>query len=326
MQSEAPARAHEASVWPQLATCVLMIRPAAFGANPETAATNRFQALSGGGKEVLACARAEFESLVQALDAAGVEVIVVEDTVEPCKPDAVFPNNWVSTHADGTVVLYPMLAPSRRAERRWDVLEQLRSVHGRSFGPVHDLSRWEEQGLALEGTGSLTLDRRCRVAYACRSQRTGEQVLGQWAELLGYTTLVFDAVDLAGTPIYHTNVMMAIGSGFAVAALDAIRSSEQRRMLSESLEAGKLEVIPLSQEQVGGFGANLLHLQGASGPVIAMSARARESLGHRIAARLEGYGTLVSVPIPTIERYGGGSVRCMLTEIFLPRIRTKAGA
>jgi len=295
-----------------------MIRPAAFGSNPETAETNRFQAAAGDA-DVVRAAQVEFDRLAAALSAAGVDVIVAEDTAEPAKPDAVFPNNWFSTHADGTVVLYPMLAPSRRRERRADLVAILRG-RGREVTAVLDLSPWEAQERALEGTGSLILDRQRGIAYACRSQRTSEAPLAHWARLLGYEVHAFDAVDPEGVAIYHTNVMMALGHGFAAVALEALPQEWERRRLVASLEAGGNEVIALSQEQVGGFAANILHLRGDRGPVIAMSEAARTSLGDRAIQRLERYGSVVASPIPTIERLGGGSVRCMLAEVFLPAV------
>lgn len=294
-----------------------MVRPATFGANPETAASNRFQRSATTGAAVADAARAEFEAVAEALGAAGVDVVILEDTGTPPKPDAVFPNNWMSTHADGTIVLYPMLASSRRGERRSDLCAALRH-RGRAVTAVLDLSPWEACDLALEGTGSLVLDRRRGIAYACRSPRTAAAPLAQWARFLGYSVHLFDAVDHERVPIYHTNVMMTLGRGFAALAFEALPDAGEGRRLRASLEAGGDEVITLTRRQIAGFGANILHLAGSRGPVIAMSEAARASLGRAVLSRLERHGTIVAVPIPTIERYGGGSVRCMLAEIFLP--------
>lgn len=302
-----------------LAGTVLMVRPAAFGPNLETAATNRFQRVGAKSVEIAARARAEFDALADALAAAGIEVIAVEDSADPPKPDAVFPNNWFTTHADGTLVLYPMLAPSRRAERRPELAIDLMLRSGRQVTAVLDLSPWERSGLALEGTGSLVLDRRRRIAYACRSPRTAEAPLAQWARFLGYDVHAFDALDSAGVPIYHTNVMMALGRDFAAVALAALPHEGERRALQARLEADGYEVVALSPGQVSGFAGNLLQLEGSRGPVIAMSESARRHMGSAVLARLERYGSVVAAPIPTIERFGGGSVRCMLAEIFLPR-------
>jgi hypothetical protein len=301
----------------QTTDTVLMVRPASFGFNPETAATNRFQQSIPEESGVADKARREFDGLVNALATAGVSVIVMEDGPEPAKPDAVFPNNWFSTHVSGIAVLYPMHNPSRRAERRRDWIESLASEHGRRLSAILDLSYWEAHGQALEGTGSLILDRVNRVAYACRAPRTAEQPLAQWSAFMGYQTHCFDAVDEHGTAIYHTNVMMTLGSGFAAVALDAVPERGERERLRRSLEAAGKEVIPLSLEQIAGFGGNILHLSGSAGEVIAMSECARESLGRDVIKRLEAHGEIVSAPIPTIEQCGGGSVRCMLAEVFL---------
>lgn len=304
----------------ELADAVLMLRPAAFGSNAETAATNRFQEVVAADPRIAAAARTEFDSLASALDAAGVEVIVLEDTAEPAKPDAVFPNNWLSTHAEGTAVLYPMFAPSRRAERRPELLVELAQRHGRRLTAVIDLSPWERLGLALEGTGSLVFDRRRRIAYACRSPRTAPAPLVQWARLMDYRVESFTATGPDRAPVYHTNVMFALGRGFAVVALDAFADAAERQRIVDSLEEGGREILPLSAEQMAGFAGNLLHLEGTRGPVVAMSEAACRSLGRAFLARLKGYGEIVAAPIETIERCGGGSVRCMLAEIFLPKV------
>lgn len=304
----------------ELADAVLMVRPAAFGSNAETAATNRFQEVVATSPRIAAAARTEFDGLARALDLAGIEVIAFEDTAEPAKPDAVFPNNWLSTHADGTAVLYPMLAPSRRAERRPELLVELAQGHGRRLTAVIDLSHWERLGLALEGTGSLVLDRRRRIAYACRSPRTAPAPLAQWARLMDYRVESFTATGPDGAAIYHTNVMFALGRGFAVLALDAFADAAERQRIVDSLEEGDKEIFPLSAQQVAGFAGNLLHMEGARGPVVAMSETARRSLGPATVSRLEHYGEIVAAPIDTIERCAGGSVRCMLAEIFLPKV------
>ncbi len=302
----------------QITDTVLMVRPAALGFNPETAVTNRFQQARSDTAETAEMAQREFDGVVNALTTAGVSVIVMDDTPEPVKPDAVFPNNWFSTHADGTVVLYPMLNPSRRIERQREWIEALATAHGRRLNAVLDLSYWEQQGLALEGTGSLILDRVNRVAYACRAPRTAPEPLAQWAAFMGYETHCFNAVDEAGVAIYHTNVMMALGRGFAAVALDTVPDAGERKRLVQRLEATGNDILVLSREQIAGFGANVLHLAGSAGPVIAMSEQARTSLGRDALRCLARHGEVVSTPIPTIEQCGGGSVRCMIAEIFLP--------
>jgi hypothetical protein len=296
-----------------------MVRPAAFGANPETAATNAFQAAGIFGADLRDEARAESDALAATLDAAGVEVLVLDDTPEPVKPDACFPNNWLSLHHDGTAVLYPMLAPSRRRERREEALE-LVSRCGFVVRRVVDLTHFEAQSAFLEGTGSLVLDHVARVAYACRSPRTHAAPLAAFARELGYAPHAFDATGPAGEAVYHTNVVMSVGEGFAVACLEAVADEAERRRLRESLQAAGREVLELDRAAMNAFDGNLLQLATRTGGrVIALSTTALAGLGAGLRSRLERYGELVAVPVPVIERYGGGSVRCMLAEVFLPR-------
>ncbi len=295
-----------------------MIRPARFGANPETADSNRFQQ-AGASPDAPAAARREFDGLVARLRAAGVEVQVAEDAPDPPRPDACFPNNWVSFHADGTVVLYPMMAPSRRLERRGEPLAQLRAA-GFGIDRTVDLSHWESAGEFLEGTGSLVLDRCHRIAYACRSPRTTPRALADFADRLGYRVVAFDALGPDGQPAYHTNVLMAIGEGFAVVCADAIvQPAERATVLRELGQAGHRPV-EIGIEAMHGFAGNLLALRAADGSqVIAMSDQAWASLAPGAQRALERHGRIVTAPIPTIERHGGGSVRCMIAEVFLPR-------
>jgi hypothetical protein len=296
-----------------------MVRPAAFGSNPETLASNAFQSGDAGGADVATLARGECDELARRLGAAGVEVIVVEDTPDPPKPDACFPNNWLSLHHDGIVVVYPMLAASRRLERR---LELLTLLEMRGFAPREalDLRAWERRGAFLEGTGSLVLDHVQGIAYACRSPRTHEAPLAEFAAALGYTPYLFDATGPAGVPVYHTNVVMSIGDGFVVACLEALAEESEQQRLRDSLASGNRALIALSREQMQAFAGNLLAIATASGGrVIALSATAWASLGPAERRALERCGEIVAVPVPTIERLGGGSVRCMLAEVFLPR-------
>lgn len=301
----------------QCADAVLMIRPAQFGANPETAMSNLFQRGAAPPEASLA-ARREFEGLVGRLAEAGVAVHVADDSAKPAKPDACFPNNWISFHADGSLVLYPLMAASRRAERREEPIERLRAAGFRTTRTI-DLTAWEGHGEYLEGTGSLVLDRCHRVAYACWSPRTTPRALGDFASRLGYRVISFDAVGPGGQAIYHTNVMMAIGAGFAVLCPEAIPDPEQRASVVDTLEQTGHEAVAISVAQMNGFAGNLLALRSADGePLIAMSAAAWECLGPRERLALERRGRIVTAPIPTIERYGGGSVRCMIAEVFLP--------
>jgi len=303
----------------QTADAVLMIRPVRFGANPETADSNRFQRADAVPGDTDAAVR-EFDRLVERLGAAGVEVIVVEDTPIPPKPDACFPNNWVSFHADGSVVLYPMMASTRRAERRHEPLAAVASAGFRIARRI-DLSRHEARGEFLEGTGSLVLDRANRIAYACRSPRTTPAVLGEFAAALGYRTVDFEALGPDGRPAYHTNVMMAIGEDFAVVCADAIPDEARRRAVLAGLEDAGRVVIEIDVDEMNGFAGNLLALRSQGGePLIAGSEAAWCALAPEKRRRLERHGTPVSAAIPTIERLGGGSVRCMIAEIFLPRV------
>lgn len=298
-----------------------MVRPAAFGANPLTADSNVFQASDAAAVDagVLRTVAGEFDGLASALVRAGVEVCVADDTPAPPKPDAVFPNNWVSFHADGTAVLYPMLAPNRRTERRLDILEALTRVHGFRIVRTLDLTMHERDEVYLEGTGSLVLDRVNRHAFACLSPRTHLDALGDFAQQLDYEIVGFSASDAGGTPIYHTNVLMCVGARFAVLCVESIQEAERRAAVCRILENTGHEVLEISRGQMHAFVGNMLELRGTRGSVIAMSTAALAALTPAQRARLETFGALVGAPIPTIERYGGGSVRCMLAEIHLPK-------
>ncbi|HET7175187.1 MAG TPA: arginine deiminase-related protein [Gammaproteobacteria bacterium] len=305
----------------QAAPAVLMIRPANFGANAETAASNAFQKSEAAGPEVQVRAAAEFDALVAALLAAGVQVEVFEDRHEPVTPDAVFPNNWVSFHADGSAWLYPLLAQNRRWERRGDILEALKTQRGYKLAEVRDLSHAELDGRYLEGTGSLVLDRVNRIAYAGLSPRTDRRMLEEWAARAGYEAQAFHARDTKGRPIYHTNVMLCIGAKFAVACLDSVADAAQRERVRQRLADTGHEVIAISPYQMESFAGNMLELTGRGGrSVIAMSSRAERTLNPGQRAALEKHARIVAVPIDTIEDCSGGSVRCMLAEIHLPKI------
>ncbi len=338
---------------PQCADAVLMVRPAAFDYNPETAASNRMQQAadippSAAGE----LARSEFDHVVAALRSEGVRVCVAEDTPEPPKPDAVFPNNWVSFHADGTVVLYPLQAQSRRRERRREPIERAAEELGFHARRTLDLTPHESEGRFLEGTGSLVLDRAHGVAYACRSPRTHEAVLDEWCRAMGYEPVLFAAVDRQGAPLYHTNVMMSIGARFVLVATESIVPGDRQRVLSRLAASGR-EIIEIGRAAVEGFAGNVLELASGGKPrssgerrstgerlvkesvpgahprmdassealgdcgVLVMSTTARQALGASELARLAACAdTVLTVPVPTIERLGGGSVRCMLAEVF----------
>jgi hypothetical protein len=305
----------------QASPAVLMIRPARFAANAETAASNHFQSADGGGDEVALRAAREFDALALALADAGVRVHALAGRRDDTLPDEVFPNNWLTTHADGTAVLYPLLAPSRRRVRRSDALEALQEW-GYRVTRVVDLSPFEPRESFLEGTGSLVLDRPRRVAYACRSPRTRADALAAFGHALGYETVAFDAADARGRTIYHTNVMLSLGTRFAALCTRALRDRDRALVLAR-LEASGRELVDLSFEQLASFAGNMLELGTAPGSrsasVIALSTAALASLRREQRSALEACGELVAVDVGTIERYGGGSVRCMLAEVALPR-------
>lgn len=311
-----------------------MVRPVAFGYNSQTAENNKFQQ-NGFEEGAQQKALEEFDNYVKELREAGIEVLVVEDTPEPHTPDSIFPNNWFSTHsaeelssddaqdgADGksTIVLYPMFAPNRREERGKNVMERLKEHYGNSYNLV-DFTESEKEGAFLEGTGSLILDRENKIAYACISPRTDEDLLDEWADRLGYDYCSFEATDDDGTPIYHTNVMMCIGSRYAIVCLDAIENIEERMTLIEVIEESGKEIFEITLEQMESFAGNMLELQGKdamgkSRPVLVMSKTAKESLDSEQLHLLQNYATIVAPDLDCIEKNGGGSARCMIAEIF----------
>jgi hypothetical protein len=308
---------------PQSAGTVLMVRPARFAFNPQTAASNAFQSSSSPGQSgdsaAAQSAQREFDDLAGRLVNAGVVVIAAEDTPSPVKPDAVFPNNWVSFHRDGTVVLYPMLAANRRWERREELIQQVAREGSFRITRTVDLSYREDQGKFLEGTGSLVLDRARRAAYAAISPRTDLDVLGEFAQQLDYDLVTFEAFDPAGKPVYHTNVLMAVGTRFAVLCGDAIRDRGHRDAVTEKLRATGHEVLDISMGQMTRFAGNILELAPPSGTVIAMSTAAWGSFEPMQRRFIERHGSVVAADIPVIEGLGGGGVRCMLAEIHLPK-------
>lgn len=298
----------------------MMIRPAQVPANPLTAATNAFQQeVSRPRPELLAAAQAEFDTLARKLAEAGVRVCTFADTPERNTPDAVFPNNWITTHADGRVALYPMLVENRRTERRRDLIMQLAAEHGFLVDRIVDFSHHELAGHILEGTGSMVLDRVNRIAYACLSARTDPWLLDEFCRYFNYDPFVFVAVDRHGQPIYHTNVMMALGTAFAVVCGESVVDQKRRAELFASLEKTGHDVIDISFDQMEQFAGNMLELEGDGEPVLAMSQRAFDSLSDAQRAALEKHARPLPSPINTIEDCGGGSVRCMLAEIYLPR-------
>ena len=298
---------------------ILMIRPCRFLSNPETAESNHFQqpdkSINVDTQQMLALA--EFDSLAKALQEAGIHVIIIDDTLEPHTPDSIFPNNWISFHGDGTVVLYPMAAPNRRAERRSDIVEAISTSY--CVKQVLDLTAHEQDNAFLEGTGSVVLDRTHRIAYACLSARTNYQVLEDFARQLSYEVVAFEARDGNGFPIYHTNVMMSVGKSLAVICLDAITNPVHRDLVVSRLEQTGHVIVKLTLEQMNSFAGNMLELQNSDGKLFAMSGQAWGCLNEEQRGILRGNGQVLSVPIPNIEINSGGSVRCMIAEIHLPR-------
>jgi hypothetical protein len=296
-----------------------MIRPWRFYPNPETAADNAFQraASSAEPDELSASARAEFDRAVATLRAAGVTVHVVEDTSTPDKPDAVFPNNWLSTHHDGRVVLYPMFSALRRRERRHDIIDELRRNY--RVTEVVDYSTYENEGQCLEGTGSLVLDHVHKIAYVSLSQRSHPEPLKRFCADFGYEPVTFKATDEKGRPVYHTNVVMCVGSEFALVALDMIADARERDALRARLtETGK-QIVDLTREQIANFAGNAIELHDGSGTrLLVISLRAMPTFTPEQRETVERYARIVPLELPTIE-LAGGSARCMLTTIHLPR-------
>lgn len=295
---------------------ILMIRPVDFKFNTQTAGNNKFQEASTQ-DNVQQQALAEFDGFVVMLSANGVDVTVIDDTLQPETPDSIFPNNWVSFHEDGSVYLYPMFSENRRLERRKDIIDQI----GQKFqlNHVSDLSFYEQQVLFLEGTGSMVLDRQHQIAYACLSVRTDEAVLNNFCMLTGYTPIAFQAVDASRFPIYHTNVMMCIGDKFAVVCFDSIPNPEEKEKVKQSLLATGKELIDISFDQMNHFAGNMLQVQSKDGQsLLVMSEQAYLSLQPEQLATLTQYAKIIYAPLYTIEKNGGGSARCMLAEVHLP--------
>ncbi|MFO7689323.1 MAG: arginine deiminase-related protein [Cryobacterium sp.] len=294
---------------------VILIRPRCFSPNPETSADNAFQSCdtSVSATDLAGAAYREVSAAAAVLQQHGVDVHLFDDDA-PGRPDSVFPNNWISTHAGGHVALYPMHAPSRRTERRSDVVEMLKARY--RVQDVVDYSGLELDDIYLEGTGAMVLDHAARVAYVARSRRADPLALERFCTHFGFEPLVFDAADAAGRPIYHTNVMMTIATDFALIGLSLISSPARRDHVVERLQAQGREVLDLSLHQIHQFAGNAIELQGGRGRVLALSTRALESLRPEQIRVIERSCTIVPLRVPTIE-LAGGSVRCMLAGIHL---------
>jgi hypothetical protein len=301
----------------QSTNAVVMIRPHRFYPNPETALDNAFQQefVADAPDTISARAQAEFDCAVETLSAAGVVVHVFEDTPTPAKPDAVFPNNWFSTHHDGRVALYPMHTPSRRPERRLDLIERLRERY--RVTEVVDYSPYEKRGLYLEGTGSLVLDHVHRIAYVSLSRRADREPLEKFCADFAYEPLTYTSSGDDGRPIYHTNVMMCLGSQFALVGLEMIDDPAQRERVRARLEETGKTIIALDRNQIANFAGNALELRNEQDKLLVLSARAAAHLTGEQRATLERFARLLPLSLPTIE-FAGGSARCMLATIHLP--------
>ncbi|MEJ2754382.1 MAG: arginine deiminase-related protein [Gammaproteobacteria bacterium] len=295
---------------------VFMVRPHHFFPNEETAVDNAFQTSAPTDKagEIALKAQYEFDSMVNILHKAGVSVTVFDDTPTPRKDDAVFPNNWISTHPNGTILLYPMRALKRRTERREDIVTFLRTHY--QVNRLVDLSYFETQAVFLEGTGALVIDYQNALAYVSLSQRAHRAALERACESAELTPIVFHATDKSRTPIYHTNVMMSIGTHFAAVCLDSISDEVERQRVVTALMATKKRIINLSLPQIDRFAGNILELFGSKGPVIVLSHSALRALTLTQKKQLELHAALCPIQVPTIEM-GGGSVRCMIAGIHL---------
>lgn len=306
----------------QYTSNILMIRPASFRMNEETAVNNYFQRETQlDPRMVVGAAQREFDEFVALLSAKGVNVIVVEDIKENDTPDALFPNNWISMHEDGKVGLYPMFAENRRRERREDILDILEE-NGFEISEVIDYSSAEEEEVFLEGTGSLILDRENGIAYCALSDRANEELLIEFCEDFEYTPIIFGAYQSAENkrlPIYHTNVMMCVADRFAVICLDSIDDKKERKAVKEQLKSNGKTIVAITEKQMHEFAGNMLQVKATNGPALVMSDRAYRSLQPDQIKTLESFGPIIHPKLDVIETCGGGSARCMMAEIFLPQ-------
>ena len=307
----------------QITNNILMIQPVSFRYNEQTAVNNYYQQVLDNlsDEQTQEKALLEFNNLVELLKNVGVNVIVIEDTKKPDTPDSIFPNNWVSFHADGTVGLYPMCAENRRAERREDIFDTLVDEYGFKIKEIKDFSEFEEHDKYLEGTGSMVLDREHKICYAAISIRTDEIAVIQFCEEFGYRPVCFTAnqsVNGERMAIYHTNVMMCVADRFAVICLDTIDDKDERKHVVETLSETGKEIIEITQAQNHRFAGNMLQVMGDK-PYLVMSNSAFSSLTDAQKKTIEKYCPIIYSSLDTIEACGGGSARCMMAEVFLPK-------
>ena len=299
---------------------ILMIEPVAFGFNVQTAVNNYFQQPgTDNAADIQAQALDEFKDMVGLLQSKGIHVMVVKDTLEPHTPDSIFPNNWVSFHKGGQAVLYPMFAENRRAERR-NVIFQFLTEQGMIIQNIGNYTFWEEEGLYLEGTGSMVLDRPNKIAYAALSERTNKGLFLQFCTCFDYKPVYFSAYQTVNgkrMSVFHTNIMMAVADEYAVVCLDAIDNKTERAHLVNSLEDSGKDIIPITEHQMNRFAGNMLQVENEAGKLyLVLSQSAYDSLDQKQINQLSSYNELIVLSIPTIEQVGGGSVRCMMAEVF----------
>ena len=307
----------------QTTNTILMIRPVSFRMNEQTAVNNYYQKVIDGLMPATANVKAqrEFDTLVEKLRAVGVKVVVVDDSLDSDTPDSIFPNNWISFHESGDVVLYPMFAENRRSERREDVLEVLEDS-GFQIIDIMDYTSAEEDNIFLEGTGSIVLDRANEIAYCALSPRADEELFIEFCEDFEYNPIIFEAyqtVEGERKYIYHTNVMMCVGETFAIICADCIDDKSERKMVLESLKKSGKEVILITEEQVNNFAGNMLQVRGTNDELFTvMSSSAYQSLKKDQINRIEKHSKIIHSSLDVIEACGGGSARCMMAEVFLP--------
>ena len=299
----------------QTTSNILMIRPVHFTYNPETAVNNKFQ-VAGNAEAAQAKALEEFDAFTDKLRNNNIDVTVIEDTPEPHTPDSIFPNNWISFHDAGTIVLYPMYAENRRAERKQHVLDIVNEKF--KIGTTVDLTSYESENIFLEGTGSMVLDRDSKIAYACISERTHMKPLEEFCKKMDYAACTFTATDANDDEIYHTNVMMCVADKYVVICLDSIKNPQQRKKAIDTIEKTGKKIISITIEQMNRFAGNMLQLQNKTGEkILVMSEQAYESLTYEQINELEEFNRILYADLYSIETNGGGSARCMIAEVFL---------
>ncbi len=300
----------------QITNHIMMIRPENFGFNTETAEDNVFQSkLSLPAQAIKNKAAQEFDMAVASLVEKGVEVTVIADQADPPKPDAIFPNNWMSTHEDGIIVTYPLYSETRRNERRFDIINEL--IDTGRYDTYATMAFFETKAKFLEGTGSLVLDRTHRIAYACRSERTDEKPFERFCGMLGYEGILFSALDPDGKPIYHTNVLMAVGETEVVLCTEVIRDKVEKDKIIKEIKSTSKTLVDISWDQLKSYAGNMLQVMNSGGEKFwVMSASAHKSLHEEQINLLTTGSQIIVIDIPTIEKVGGGSIRCMMAELF----------